>query len=357
MNGIILELSALLSIIVCYLLSRKTKHKKRNFLISAGILLVLIFGSRYYANWFPDEAGYYAIYGKRIGQSFTDMISELHGNRDEGFIVLFWLLAKIFPWNQACIYIITATCIFSFFRFIYKNCEDEFLAVILFLTVGWFTFYMAGYRQTFAMAFCLFAFEFAKKRKPIRYLICCLLAFTIHASSIIFLPTYIFMNIKRTKAGVFLWIVILALLLIFEKPMLELASDTEYFDRDYRAGIDLSVAGFVIQIIIMLTPFVLDILRVNIWDKKSRTMQFNDKIMLSTGIALYASKVIYLAFERLSYYYTFTVIAAFSNSIAHFDLKDGNDKIKKVIYLLIILACLALYVVRRQGDLVFFWTV
>lgn len=341
------------AIIGCYIISRRYKDSKKIFLITLGIAVVAIFGSRYFISVYPDEAAYNYLYTSFSEKSFGQFINEYNDVRDFGFYFVYWIMSRIVPWNQFPIYFITAFCVFSFFRFIYKYSDDEFLSVIIFFSFGIFSFYMAAYRQSFAMSVMLFAFDKTVERKPIGFALLSAIAISMHISATVFLPVYYIMGISRDKNSTWKRIGVLTAVAVLCGPVLERFSDVSD-SESYTKQLEFSLLGFAIQIIIIAAPFILNIFKKNT-NKSIDQMIFAIDTVLLSGLVLYLFKALYYSFERVSYYYTFSILAVFPSSVERLD--DGSQS-KKLIKFLVIILLIGLYVWRSFGPgLRFFWSV
>ena len=247
----------IVGILGCYFGTKKSKNSRKTFLLLAGIIIVLLMGSRYFINGFTDEITYNYKYQGYRNFSFEKLKHELDENRDWGFSLFYWSLAKIFPWEQFPIYFITAFFITASFRFIYYNLEEPLIPVLLILSFDVFTFYMAAYRQCFAMCFCLFAFEFAKKKKFFSYILLCLIAVSMHVSAYIFIPVYWLIKIKG-NASWKIWAFVAIGMIFVAKALMEYVA--KFYEReDYVTTKEFSRLGFFIQILIMIVPIILNI--------------------------------------------------------------------------------------------------
>lgn len=339
----------IISVLAGYWISKKYHNQKKVFLWLAGIAIVLIMGSRYFINGFTDEITYNYEYEGYSKISFESLKRKLSDDRDWGFTLFYWTLSKIFPWRQFPIYFITAFFVIASFRFVYHNVEEPLVAVLLILSFNIFSFYMAGYRQCFAMCFCLFAFEFAKKKKFLPYLIMWLIAISMHISAYIFLPVYWLMRIKLNRAWRY-WFIAVSAMMILSRFLMTYAA--EIFNRGgYTEKLEFSFVGFLIQIIIMSVPIILNIF--GLCEKDCS----NDSIIWLTviGLIFYISKMVYYSYERLSYYYTFFTVAAFSQSISSLRKKNEYDKTAGNIKIISCMLLIVLAFWRIPSGLDFFW--
>ena len=340
------------SVFFSYFVSMKSANRKKAFLVLSGIFIVLIMGSRYFINGFTDEVSYNYEYQGLRELGFNAFITKYSDVRDFGFYLVYWVLARVFPFKQFPIYFITALFVFAAFRFIYKNSKDPLMSVLLVFGFGIFSFYMAGYRQCFAMCFCLFAFEYAKKRKFFPYLILWLLAFWFHASAIIFLPVYWLTKLKNDKNGK-IWIFIITAIL-FATYSLLIDYAAEWFGNDnYTQQKDFSLIGFLVQIVILVVPFILH--GFGLCEKQNNSNQFVLLALTLVGLCFYTLKLAYFSFERISYYYSFFLVASFPNTMSILRKRNERDKTVAVIKFIVCALFIALCIWRMPTDLSFFW--
>ena len=352
----IMWLLAIVGTFACYFISEKQKNPRKFFLISAGIIIVLIFGSRYFINGFTDEITYNYLYQAYSGISFSELLELQWGERDFGFYLVYWFMSHIVPWAQFPIYFITALFVFATFRFIYKNTNGTLIPVLTMFAFGIFSFYMAAYRQCFAMCLCIFAFEFAKKkgwRGLIPYAALMFLAYTVHISSIIFIPVYFLIRIKNDGAGYAMWAGALVTILLASTAIMTFASEI-LEDDDLIDRLDFSTTGLIIQMFIMAVPLVVAFLKLSRLGGMER-LQYSLLLLVSAGMMFLGFKFVFYTYERISYYYSFFVIGAFSNAICNLNYKKGEKNFVMPIQMVVVLLLFALTFVRMPGEFIFFW--
>ncbi len=352
----IMWLLAIAGIFVCYFISQKKKNPRKFFLISAGIVIVLIFGSRYFINGFTDEITYNYLYQGYRELSFGEFVDIRLGERDFGFYLTFWAMSHIIPWAQFPIYFITAAFVAVTFRFIYKNTNGTVIPVLVMLAFGIFSFHMAAYRQCFAMCLCILAYEFAKKRGVkglIPYALLMFVAAFMHISSVIFIPVYFLIRIKRGGGGGIVWIISLASAALAATGIMTFASEI-LEDDDLVDKLEFSTLGLLIQMVIMAVPFILSLLR--LYDtKRLAGVQWVLLILVSLGMVFLLFKYVYFTYERVSYYYSFFVIGAFSNAINNLNEKRGDRNFVLPVKIVVVLLLVFLTVWRIPGDFTFFF--
>lgn len=349
-------LLTLVGVFACYFLSEKSKNPRKFFLISAGIVIVLILGSRYFINGFTDEITYNYLYQEYSKINFSELVALRWGERDFGFYLTYWCMAHIIPWAQFPIYFITALFTAVTFRFIYKNSNATLTPVLFMFAFGTFSFYMAAYRQCFAMCLCIIAFEFAKKRGLcglLPYAALMFIASTMHISSVVFIPIYFFIRIKKDAKGYIAWCASLIFVAVSAVAIMTYAA--EVIEKDgYLDSAEFSSLGLYIQIILISVPFIISLLSLVKYDRIAN-VQYVMMILASIGAIILLYKFVYPAYERVSYYYTFFVIAAFSNSIVNIRQKKGEINLVQPAEMIISVLLVVLLLWRMPDDLVFFW--
>lgn len=79
---------------------------------------------------------------------------------------------------------------FCFSLYVKKYSDDYMISMLIFMVLGILGFCMAGLRQSVALALSLFAYGYARDRKLIPFLLCCIVAFGFHNSSMVILVMY-----------------------------------------------------------------------------------------------------------------------------------------------------------------------
>lgn len=85
----------------------------------------------------------------------------------------------------------------GFAIYVKRYSDDYMLSTLLFILLGILGFCMAGMRQSISLGLSLFAYQFVKERKIIRFLLCCIIAFGFHNSALVFLFIYPISYLKK----------------------------------------------------------------------------------------------------------------------------------------------------------------
>ena len=86
--------------------------------------------------------------------------------------------------------------VYSYLRLIKTYSIDYLSSVIIFITLGLYTFIFNGLRQAFALAIMTYSIKYLLEKRLLPYLIICLLASTFHISALIMIPFYFLINLK-----------------------------------------------------------------------------------------------------------------------------------------------------------------
>ncbi len=349
-------LLAIVGVFACYFVSQNKKNPRKFFLISAGIVIVLILGSRYFINGFTDEVTYNYLYQGYSKLSFKELTNLMWGERDFGFYLFYWTMSHIIPWSQFPIYFITAAFISVTFRFIYKNTNGTIIPVLVMLAFGIFSFHMAAYRQCFAMCLCILAYEFAKKRGVrgiIPYAILMFIATQMHISAIIFIPVYFLIRIKRGSGGGVVWVISLIATALAATGIMTFASEI-LESEGMLDTLEFSTTGLLLQVFIMAVPLIFAFLRLYSMGRLDG-VQWVLLILTSLGILFLLFKYVYFTYERISYYYSFFVIGAFSNAIDNLNHKKGDKDFVLPAKVVVTLLLVLLAIWRMPSNLDFFF--
>lgn len=156
---------------------------------------------------------------------------------DPGFNILCKLISYISTDRQIFI-VITSLIVFgSVGRYIYINGKDVVLETFMFLVSFCYMMYMNIIAQAVAMAIFLFALEFLKEKKYIKYVLAALLASSMHASAIILLLMIPLSFLKVDRKNVLRFTVILLFVLFAYNQVFDIfATIIPEFGRYLEAG-------------------------------------------------------------------------------------------------------------------------
>lgn len=312
--------------------------KKRNYLFFVGIFLFLFLALRNKIIGSTDTINYYnmmhsAIVSDTWGEYFRDDFVET------GFQFFTFCLSRIFKDPQWIIVISSFIYVVSICYFIYYNSDDAPVSMVMYVTLGLMTFEMQGMRQAIAMSICLFAYEFAKHKKFVKFLLLVLLAMQFHQTAVVFVIIYFLINLKYNIPNLLLIFTGGILAVILADKIVSIANDV--FDKNYTSIVDSG--GFIatfIYIIVIITAFL--------FNKKLHDNHNEAKLLYVAILGAVCYILRYFgaqAAERISFYFMFSQNALLPSNIRQFEAKDAY-----LIRIIVIFLSIALFVYRLYDS-------
>ncbi len=325
------------------------KNKKRNYLIVCGIILFLFLALRSRFIGSTDTVNYYNMMKRAISSDSWGAFYISDGV-ETGFQIYVFLLSRIFNNAQWLLVVSSAICVISICYFVYHNSADSPFSMVMYITLGMMTFQMQGMRQAIAMSICLVAFECAKRKKLLWFILINVFAIQFHQTAIVFLPIYIIVQMRYGLINFFILILVSIIVLSLSTSIVSFGN--QLFDKDYSYTLD---GGGIVATLIYVAIIVFSILvNNNLRTDKTQSallyvtcMGFVCYIMRYTGVAIA---------ERVSFYFMFGQLAILINSMKKMAQEEFIIT-KWVVYLLMIL----LFMYRlMDSDLIpytFYWNI
>ena len=324
---------------------------KKYFLTINGIIMTAMIGLRYYGNGSGDSGFYYRQW-ERFSQMPLNSIRNVIFNIDmeKGYLTVAFLLSHILK-NPQFIFILSGVLFsISICRFIYKNCNDPLLGLMVFNCLGLFSFMVQGLRQSIAICICLLAIEKCKKRQLLRFLILVAIAMLFHGSAVVFILVYFIYPLKVNVKGIVIFSVAgtIAFLLL---PYL-FSFVNYYIDDNYAMINPLDDGSGIITILIYATIFLAGIILHS--NKSSHEYDFFLYLSCITLVALIMRSTINAVAERISMYYICGQMVIVS------DCGKNMEKKSRIIFTaVIILLCFGVAVHKSTYSPIvpyrFFW--
>ncbi len=259
-----------------------------------------------------------------------------------GFYSFVWLLARIFSHYQFLILITSIIIIGCTLVFIKRNSNNYMLSIIMFITLGLFTFCINGMRQAIAMSICLLSFEFAKNKKFIPFLLVVLLATLFHKSAIFFIIVYFLCNFKPKLSNVIIFLLIVGLFIISSKNLVYIFDNL--VDQDYGSSDSVDSGGYV-TVLIYLISIIFSLIFVREW--KTNQNIFSLLLITIFGFVMFLMRYFTIQiYERISYYLFYFILLLLPNVVSQF-----KDKEKILVNIIIIAFCVFLFAYRLHGSL------
>ncbi len=228
--------------------------------------------------------------------------------------------------------------------YIYKNSQNPFFSMILYVCTELFGFQMTGMRQAMAMAILLISIEFIKERKLICFLITVYIASLFHNSALSFALAYPIAYLKMNFKTFSLYSMGFVFFAFYSKSITKyLMNRTSYdvYDNTTLNGLSDKMGGITVIGMLFLTIILCYIFNKQLLQNRFNALFFNLTIFsLLTYILRYANRI----FERVSFYYQFAFIILLPNVIEAIP----DDKTRKTVYTCAIALACALFFYRYQ---------
>lgn len=318
------------------------KNKQTTFLVVSAIVLALFTGLRdQYTG--TDTNGYInAFFRYRKYDSISEIMQLEVKNDEYGYALFTWLIGRFTDNVNIYFTILAGIFAYSLAKFIHKNSQNCFFSMILYYTVGMFSFQMTGMRQALAMALLLFGVECIKEKKLIKFLLIVWLASTFHRSAFSFLAAYPIAHMKINFRNFSLYFLSTAFVIVFRSKISAILG--KFFGYEYELGNSVSddMGGITVIGMLLLTIIVCYIFyKQVVVQNKFNTVFFN---ITMASLIIYLLRYMIRIFERVSFYYQFAFIILLPNVISAIP----EPKTRRIVYVsAITLACL-LFFYRAQ---------
>lgn len=250
-------------LLFCYILTilnnqNVKKENKKNFYKVIYILIIIFFV--FIVGLRSDKVGmdtivykgeFFRLSKKNFSYLFKynllDEIGYAFLNILFGKIGLSWLCYKIF---MASLFIVPVSIL------IYKNSNNCFFSLVLFIILGWLTYSMSTMRQAVAIGLTIIAFLFEKKNKKIMFFLFSALAISFHNSTFIIFIYYIFLKMPLNKNNKLIWLTFGFISVVlglgtFRTYMFKIFN---YFGKTY--GYDNNTGGNLMEIFLIVTLII-----------------------------------------------------------------------------------------------------
>lgn len=324
----------LITILLVWLAENKAKSRKNKIILLILAVVPMFFISAIRYNVGTD-------YEKRyVADYYTLLEGKNVGNLEIGFKAIDYL-CLFFTKEPYLLFVITSLIILAIiFEVIYKKSSNRILSIIIFFLGGYFFATLNIIRQYISVAFILLGYQFLmsenKKKAYIGFVICAILAFFMHSSSII-----CFIIILLTKKNIMdaRWVIPLSILiLILNKnimviltPIIKNTRFNVYLTGKFTTG-ELSILQIVENLIIYLAMYF------SYYFEKKQGKELDKQgitLLNIQGLALLltVSGVIHTLFIRMAIYFVaFQIISIpyFFNILQFNTITDKiNKKLKK----------------------------
>lgn len=290
------------------------------------LLLLLVFRADTIGRDLPSYKIIFSTYGRMPWRTLFKQTVFWDGQ------ILFCILTKIIYLikNDFHLYI-SIFAVLTLIPMAIYYCEDRtfsLLKIVIFLEVPTFIMLFSGIRQSLAIAVGILAYFEVRKKRPIRFLIWCVIAILIHHSAFMILPFYFLYHLKIEKKHLLIVIPIMVLVFVFNEEIFKtLTLFLGEFSNNYEGEISNTGAfgSLILYILFAVVSFV-------VTDKEK--MEGNNEAyglrnFLLMAVALQCFAPLHSLAMRLNYYYIIFIPVAFAKS-----LKCAKVKYRQVVILM-----------------------
>lgn len=223
---------------------------KRNTFINLSFLYMSLFLGLRSVNTGPDSIVYIDIF-KYIAKLPIDQLNSINW---EVLYIIFNKILSLFTTNTQIYIIITSVLgLIGPFILIKKYSKNSFLSIVLFITLGFFSYYIFTIRQCIAITILVFSVKYIQEKKFIKFILIVIIATLVHKSSIVFALIYFISKVKFTKKVIPLYAVMCVILFFIKDVLMNLVINTIYPQYVLRSiggeGVNLLIFMLVLLVI------------------------------------------------------------------------------------------------------------
>lgn len=326
---------------------------RRNYIIFVSIILILQSALRNLAVG-ADTYAYYLIFEdiknwgwSDIWNKFREVYVEKAG-KDAGYTLLQKTFQIFSGSYHVFLFAIAAFFFYAFGKVVYNNTEkisNVVFAYILYLSLFYSFFSITGLRQTIATSILLLGLTHIRNKKPVLFLLYCMLAFFVHKSAAIFILIYPLYWNRKTKLLYSLGLLVLPAVFALRKRIINYTY-LLYYDEFRDGGLAEIPWTFIIFMIIC---YIFIFININNLRKTENTTILRFCNVVLFGIILSPTIGADSGTMRIVQYFSLFLVFILP---AIFDLYQ--HQLRQIIYTGGILLLL-LILLRRSNEYAFYW--
>ena len=327
--------------------NKKTRRNTKIFMFMCSIAVIAIMGLRYEYTGSLDTHNYFLVFeSAKSSTDFMEYMKETAFSEgvsvlgEPAFFAYVWLASRVLPGPRWFLLLSSAIVVTLTARFIKNNSDNYGISWMVFICLGPLTFAMNAMRQVFAMSICLFAYDFAKEKKFIPFVLVVFLAFMFHKSAMIFILMYFIRNMRFN----YKWVTFLAAASV---AVLVFANNIAVFydsvvGEDYADAESFESGGastIIIYVAVILLAFV--------FSKRLKEQKvFVQLALVVFGFVLYLCRFISSPiYERISYYFFYFVMILTPSVVS-----DMNERDRSLVTTIFALAAFVLFAYRINSS-------
>lgn len=243
---------------------------------------------------------------EQVGMNGVESISWYQW--EPGFVFINYIGCKLHLSFRLFATLIGMFFYYSTFRFIKRYSTEKWLSVLLFISFGFFFSSLHILRQTVAMSFILFSYDYIVRRDLKMFLLFVGLAVLFHYTSILFVVTYFLWSNKGERFSIIKFSILFGVCIIFNTWAVDFLMNTAFgFVARYFAYQDIAVQGegYGMLVLLAMLTFAGLVLPSDRLGKRGKLLYL--LIVMATCIQIFATSFSVLA--RICWYWNIAIIA------------------------------------------------
>lgn len=270
-------------------------------------------------------------------------------NFERGFVLFTVILKNINDNFNFYLSIASIIIIFPIYFTIKKYSAIPLLSVFLYITLNFYHFSMSGMRQAMALSIVFFSYKYLIENKNFKFIVCILIASTLHFSALFFIISLFLKKFKFTPSKIVFYFLMLLSIFFFREKIFSLVSLIYYgIEKEtYNTG-----AYTLLLIVLMVFMGALMFYKSTIFRNKSTILLYN--IVAIVPILMIFNSISQSSLRLANYFYIF-IILLIPEVLISLKLEE-----KFFSFIILLTFCLVFYIISgmyflNTGNYLFFW--
>ena len=194
-----------------------------------------------------DLGNYHYTFTALSSYSFKDIWK---ADTDILYALLNWVVGQITDDFQIFLTVVAAITVLPVAKLYSEDKQYGFLKVVLFMNMSVFIMMFSGLRQSIAISIAMLAYQYVRKKQPLRFLLLALIALGFHHTGFIILLYYPLYHVKLTKNQQWMTIPLIAAVFVFNKQIFGWVTDLLFSILGEKYDVEVQETGAYLMIIL-----------------------------------------------------------------------------------------------------------
>ena len=246
---------------------------------------------------------------------------------------------------QVLIFLVALVTNVIFYRYFKKKTNNPGLAILIYISAGFYTTSFNMFRQTLCIALILLSFDFLKDGKKVKAIAMWIISFLFHSSSIIAIIIYLIFHLYKNKKIKFRYLLAFVILgLLFYNPLFTFVitsfdSYSLYMNYNSTPGLGTCMNVFVyllITLILVIPKY-----------KETSVDNYTIYNLFLVGVSIMVLELKNYLFFRIAFYFTILLPIILANSYENHSFK--NKKIESLLFYIALFVYYLFYINSFDG--------